>query len=81
MSDFVGPLMFVVTFALIFSGYPVAFSLGGTALIFAGVGVALDYFDWTLLNAFQHRLFGIMSNLILLAVPFFESPRPSFTDI
>jgi tripartite ATP-independent transporter DctM subunit len=71
VNDFIGPLMFVVTFALIFSGYPVAFSLGGTALIFAGVGVALGYFDWPLLNAFQHRVFGIMSNVILLAVPFF----------
>jgi tripartite ATP-independent transporter DctM subunit len=71
MSEVFGPLMFVMTFALLFAGYPVAFSLGGVALFFAFLGVELDYFDWPLLNAFQHRLFGIMSNFILLAVPFF----------
>lgn len=72
MSEgWLGPLMFVVTFALIFSGYPVAFSLGGTALGFAVVGVELGYFDWPLLYAFPGRVFGVMSNYILLAVPFF----------
>ena len=70
-EDLLGPLMFVVAFALIFSGYPVAFSLGGTALIFAGVGVAAGYFEWSLLYAFPERTFGVMSNYVLLAVPFF----------
>lgn len=65
------PLMFVVAFGLIFAGYPVAFSLGGTALIFAALGVALGHFDWALLFALPERTFGIMSNYILLAVPFF----------
>ncbi len=69
--DFLGPLMFVVVFILIFSGYPVAFSLGGTALIFAIVGVALGFFDWALMFAFPERVFGVMSNYVLLAVPFF----------
>ena len=69
--DFLGPLMFVVVFILIFSGYPVAFSLGGTALIFAIVGVALGFFDWALMYAFPERVFGIMSNYVLLAIPFF----------
>ena len=69
--DFLGPLMFVVVFILIFSGYPVAFSLGGTALIFAFVGVALGFFDWALMYAFPERVFGIMSNYVLLAIPFF----------
>ena len=45
MTAHLGPLMFVVAFALIFSGYPIAFSLGGTALIFAFVGVGLGFFD------------------------------------
>jgi tripartite ATP-independent transporter DctM subunit len=69
--DLLGPLMFVAAFLLIFSGYPVAFSLGGTALIFAAIGVSMDIFQWTLLYAFPERLFGIMSNYVLLAVPFF----------
>ena len=63
--------MFVAAFALIFSGYPVAFSLGGTALFFAAIGVMMGYFDWALLFALPERIFGIMSNYTLLAVPFF----------
>ncbi len=71
MTDLLGPLMFVVAFAFIFTGYPVAFSLGGTALIFAFVGVQMDLFGWSLMNGFPLRVFGVMDNLILLAVPFF----------
>jgi len=71
VTDLLGPLMFVVVFGFIFSGYPVAFSLGGTALIFAAVGVAADLFDWSLLSLFPNRVFGVMENQILLAVPFF----------
>jgi len=69
--DLLGPLMFVVAFIFIFTGYPVAFSLGGTALFFAFIGVGLGIFEWTLMNALPERIFGIMSNQILLAVPFF----------
>jgi tripartite ATP-independent transporter DctM subunit len=71
MDELLGPLMFLATFGLIFCGYPVAFALGGTALLFAFIGVELGYFDWSLLYAFPSRTFGIMSNSILLAVPFF----------
>jgi tripartite ATP-independent transporter DctM subunit len=69
--ELIAPLMFLVAFIFIFSGYPVAFSLGGTALIFSGIGVATGFFEWTWLNAFPERIFGIMSNQVLLAVPFF----------
>ena len=65
------PLMFLVTFLLIFSGYPVAFSLGGTALLFSFIGVSQGLFDWALMTAFPQRIFGVMSNYVLLAVPFF----------
>ena len=72
MTDqWLGPLMFVVAFLLIFSGYPVAFALGGTALIFAFVGISVGLFDWNLMYAMSERSFGVMSNSILLAVPFF----------
>ena len=70
-GDWLGPLMFVVAFLLIFSGYPVAFALGGTSLIFAVVGVAFGYFEASLLLALPERIFGIMLNGVLLAVPFF----------
>ncbi|MEE2776130.1 MAG: TRAP transporter large permease subunit [Acidobacteriota bacterium] len=69
--DLLGPLMFVVVFFFIFVGYPVAFSLGGTALIFAVIGVQLGLFDWNLLFALPERIFGVMSNYVLLAIPFF----------
>ncbi|MEM8599524.1 MAG: TRAP transporter large permease subunit [Bacteroidota bacterium] len=69
--DALAPLMAVVALLLIFSGYPVAFSLGGTALVFAFVGVELGFFDWPYLLALGDRTFGVMTNTILLAVPFF----------
>ncbi|MBX2822169.1 MAG: TRAP transporter large permease subunit [Rhodothermaceae bacterium] len=69
--DILAPLMFFVALALIFIGYPVAFSLGGTALIFAFVGIEAGLFDWNLLQALPDRVFGVMSNYVLLAIPFF----------
>ena len=68
---FLAPLMFVAVFLVIFSGYPVAFALGGASLVFAFAGVELGYFDWNLLYAMPERIFGVMSNSVLLAVPFF----------
>ena len=71
MEGILAPLMFVVVFAIIFSGYPVAFALGGASLLFAFIGVELGIFDWNLLYAMPERIFGVMSNQVLLAVPFF----------
>jgi tripartite ATP-independent transporter DctM subunit len=65
------PAMFAGVLAMIFSGYPVAFALGGTALLFALAGSAAGAFDLVLLNALPERTFGTMSNSTLLAVPFF----------
>lgn len=70
-GDWLGPVMFAAALLLIFTGYPVAFALGGTALLFALIGVQAGYFDWHLLLAMPERTFGVMSNYILLAVPFF----------
>ncbi len=70
-GDWLGPLMFVGALVLIFSGYLVAFSLGGTAIVFGALGIALGYFDYLLLFAMPSRIFGVMSNFVLLAVPFF----------
>jgi tripartite ATP-independent transporter DctM subunit len=63
--------MFFGALLLIFSGYPVAFALGGTALLFAAIGAATGQFDLILLYALPERTFGTMSNYTLLAVPFF----------
>ncbi len=66
-----GPLMFGGALALIFTGYPVAFALAGTALFFAFVSAAAGHFDLILLTALPERAFGTMSNTTLLAVPYF----------
>ncbi|MEJ2204581.1 MAG: TRAP transporter large permease subunit [Gemmatimonadota bacterium] len=71
MSGLWGPAMFFGALLLIFSGYPVAFALGGTALLFACIGAVAGHFDLVLLYALPERTFGTMSNYTLLAVPFF----------
>ena len=70
-GEWMGPTMFVCAFLLIFAGYPVAFSLGGTALVFAALGVSMGLFEWAFLFAMPERIFGVMSNQVLLAVPYF----------
>lgn len=71
MEGLWGPAMFLVALLLIFSGFPVAFVLGGTALLFAGLGALTGHFDLALMLAMPERAFGTMSNYTLLAVPFF----------
>lgn len=71
MEGLWGPAMFLVALLLIFSGFPVAFVLGGTALLFAVIGTLAGRFDMILLMAMPERAFGTMSNYTLLAVPFF----------
>ncbi|AKH21172.1 TRAP transporter large permease [Sedimenticola thiotaurini] len=69
--DLLGPIMFGGALLLIFMGYPVAFALGGTALGFAVIGINMELFDFVLLQAMSQRIFGVMQNYTLLAVPFF----------
>ncbi len=71
MSGLWGPVMFGGALLLIFTGYPVAFALGGTALLFALLGTMAGDFDLILMTAMSGRTFGTMSNYTLLAVPFF----------
>lgn len=63
--------MFLTLVVLIFTGYPVAFALAGTALLFIPVGLAFDFFSFSLLQALPQGIFGIMENYTLLAVPYF----------
>ena len=67
-------LMFAIAFAALLRGYPVAFTLAGVALLFAGIGLALDVFDPIHLRAFPQRIYGNMMEIdrsILVAVPLF----------
>ena len=63
--------MFVGACVFLLAGFPVAFTLAGTALVFAAVGTLAGVFDVAFLGAFPHRIFGTMTNTVLLAVPLF----------
>ena len=69
--EWLAPIMFAALLICIFSGYSVAFCLAGIALIFAAIGVYLGEFSWPYVGALSSRIFGIMKNQVLLAVPFF----------
>lgn len=69
--DYMALWLFACVFVMLLSGYPVAFTLAGTALLFAGLGTYLEVFDSAFLEAMPNRLFGIMMNQVLLAVPLF----------
>ncbi len=71
MADFIPLFMFLTVFASLLAGYPVAFSLSGTALIFALFGTATGYFDMSFLHALPNRLYGTIANTTLIAVPLF----------
>ena len=64
-------LLFLVACMVLMAGYPVALSLAGTALLFALLGNVAGFFDIALLNALPSRLYGIMTNTTLIAVPLF----------
>ena len=53
------------------AGFPVAFTLAGVALLFAGIGTMTGNFDPVFLEAFPNRIYGIMTNETLIAVPVF----------
>jgi tripartite ATP-independent transporter DctM subunit len=63
--------MFVGFFFILMSGYPVAFSFAGTAMVFGLIGWAVDAFDPNRLLLLPNIWFGTMSNFTLLAIPFF----------
>jgi tripartite ATP-independent transporter DctM subunit len=72
MTDsLLGPLMFLGLLVFVFSGYPIAFSLAGTGLFFSIFGMLMGYFDVSFFNTLTERIFGVMANYVLLAVPFF----------
>lgn len=71
MSELAPLAMVLCTFAVLLSGFPVAFCLAGTALGFAGLGVLTGHFDAAFLSALPARIYGIMANETLMAVPLF----------
>ncbi len=71
MAEIIPLLLFLAVCLVLMAGYPVAFSLAGTALGFAFVGELTGSFDSAFLQALPNRLYGIMTNVTLIAVPLF----------
>ncbi|MCP8688351.1 TRAP transporter large permease [Marinobacterium sedimentorum] len=71
MSELLPLLLFAGAIVVLLLGYSVAFSLAGTGLLFAAIGTWTGHFDASFLEAIPNRLFGIMNNEVLIAVPLF----------
>lgn len=71
MIELIPLIMFAAVCLVLMAGYPVAFSLAGTAILFAAVGILTGHFDAKLMLTIPSRLFGTMTNDTLLAVPLF----------
>ena len=71
LTTYMAPIMFVTMVALLLIGYPVAFTVSAVGLLFGGVGMALGLIHPALFQALPERVFGIMFNETLLAIPFF----------
>src|SRR2546423_2156527 len=71
LIHYMAPIMFMALVVFLLLGYPVAFSLGAVGLIFGFIGIEVGLFRPDFLQALPERIFGIMSNDTLLAVPFF----------
>lgn len=65
------PIMFLCLVVFLLSGFPVAFALAANGLVFALIGIEVGLLKPELLQALPNRIFGIMSNETLLAIPFF----------
>jgi tripartite ATP-independent transporter DctM subunit len=69
--EWVALLLFITVIVMLLAGFPVAFSLGGTAMLFALFGVVAGGFESAFLSGMPSRLFGIMTNETFIAVPLF----------
>ncbi|HZX26885.1 MAG TPA: TRAP transporter large permease subunit, partial [Telluria sp.] len=67
----IAPIMFGALVIFLLSGFPVAFALAANGLLFGFVGIELGLLNFELLQALPNRIYGIMGNDTLLAIPFF----------
>ena len=79
---YMAPTMFAGLIVFLLFGFPVAFSLAALGLFFGALAIEVGYFGPEFLQALPYRTFGIMSNELLLAIPFFTfmGTVPSLTD-
>jgi len=71
MSQYLDLIMFAALMGAILLGFPVSFSIAGVAVVFAYLGWALGVMDITLMGATGQRVFGLISNQVLIAIPLF----------
>jgi len=71
MMELLPLFLFLFAIFILMMGYSVAFSLAGSGLIFAAIGTMTGHFDPVFMQAIPNRLFGIMNNEVLIAVPLF----------
>jgi TRAP-type mannitol/chloroaromatic compound transport system permease large subunit len=71
VNEILDVLMFASLCGAILLGFPVAFTLAGVSLVFALLGHAFGVFNLAILGAFPQRIFGVMTNQVLIAVPLF----------
>src|SRR3954454_18780326 len=71
LTSYLAPIMFAGLIVFMLVGFPVAFSLGACGLFFGIVGIQLGVLPESLMQALPLRIFGIMQNDTLLAIPFF----------
>jgi TRAP-type mannitol/chloroaromatic compound transport system permease large subunit len=71
INEILDVLMFATLCGAILLGFPVAFTLAGVSLAFALLGHSFGVFNLAILGAFPQRIFGIMTNQVLIAVPLF----------
>ena len=71
MSSFLDLLMFAALIGCILLGFPVAFSVAGVAAAFALAGAAVGAMDLALLGSLGQRVFGLLTNDVLIAIPLF----------
>jgi TRAP-type mannitol/chloroaromatic compound transport system permease large subunit len=71
LRDNMAPLMFAGMIGFMLIGYPAAFSLAATGLFFGFIGVELGLIQPDFLGNLTYQLYGIISNDLLLAIPFF----------
>ncbi len=69
--EWLSMVMFFGFFVMLMTGYPVAFSFAGTAMVFGLIGLGLDAFEFSRVNLLPSRWFSVMSDFTLLAIPFF----------
>ncbi len=71
LIHYMAPIMFAALVVFLLLGYPAAFSLGAVGLIFGLLGIELGLFQPDFLQALPDRVYGVMNNDTLLAIPFF----------